>query len=187
MIQILPNVNSGDIIMKPFFSLSNSKGMTLIEAMVAILILSVGLIPVFVVILLANNFSATLKNNLIAANLAQEGIEVVRAVRDANWFTSGGVPFDRFLVDCGGPTTCIWRVEWSTSGPLLPLSSNPVLKIDSSGLYNYTSGTDTLFSRKITITKPAPGVELVVLVEVSWPERNRTQIVTAESHLYNWR
>src|SRR3989344_1455444 len=134
--------------MKPFFSLSNSEGMTLIEAMVAILILSIGLIPVFTVILLASNFSTTLKNNLIAANLAQEGVEIARALRDENWLAS-----DCFGSACGADSLIgTWIVQsnsnWGSTNRPQPVGTNPPLNIDANGLYNYGSGAMTGFKRK---------------------------------------
>ena len=169
-------------------NLSNNKGATLVEAMVAVLILSLGLIPAFTVILLASNFSSTIKNNLIAANLAQEGVEVVRALRDENWL-SGGC----FGGACGSTSPVgVWIVQWDSSWAVSgnnpqPVGSNPILNLDTNGLYTYGPGVPTIFSRKVTITEPVPGVELMVIIEVSWPERNKTQTITAESHLYNWK
>ena len=65
----------------------NEFGFTLIEALVALVILTIALGPALV---LSSNISSTasvIQNNLIAANLSQEGIEVIRALRDANWYS----------------------------------------------------------------------------------------------------
>ena len=67
-------------------------GFTLVEALVALVILTIALGPALV---LSSNISSTasvIQNNLIAANLSQEGVEVIRALRDANWYN--GLPFD---------------------------------------------------------------------------------------------
>ncbi len=158
-------------------TLNSSKGFTLIEALVALVILTTALGPALV---LSSNLSATasiVKNNLIAANLAQEGVEVVRALRDTNWFN--GATFDSGLADG------IYRVEWN-SDSLISLGSNPPLKLNN-GLYNYTTGTDTIFKRIITLTK-VNAAELKVVSDVTWTERgNRAKDVNVESHLFNWR
>ncbi len=161
--------------------------MTIIEAMVAVLILSLGLIPVFNTLLLANNFSSAIKNNLIAANLAQEGVEVVRALRDQEWLA-----YNCFGSVCGSSLVGTWIVQWNSNWALpstlpQPVGANPPLNIDASGLYTYGSGTPTNFRRKVTVTEPVPGVQLQVVVEVTWPEKNSTQTITVESHLYNWK
>ena len=121
----------------------NSKGFTLIEALVSLVILTIALGPALI---LSSNISSTasvIQNNLIAANLAQEGVEVIRALRDASWYN--GLSFDIGLADG------IYRTDWN-SNILITLGSNPPLKV-SDGLYNYSSGTETMFKRTITITK----------------------------------
>ncbi len=154
-----------------------NKGFTLIEALVALVILTIALGPALI---LSSNLSATasiVRNNLIAANLAQEGVEVVRALRDTNWFN--GVVFDNGLANG------IYRVEWD-SDSLISLGSNPFLKVNN-GLYNYATGTDTVFKRTITLTK-VNVAELKVVSDITWTERgNRARDVKIESHLFNWK
>src|SRR3989338_4948623 len=163
------------------FNTSKERGSTLIEAIVAIFILSIGIIPSLSMILYANSFTASLRNNLVAANLVQEGVEVVRALRDSNWFN--GRAFDSGLADG------TYRLE-SNSTSLILVGSNPPLKIDSNGLYNYTNGTDTAFQRRIFIVKDSTAqgcnCELRVVSEVSWVERKSSRTITIESHLFDW-
>ncbi len=154
-----------------------NRGFTLIEALVALVVLTLALGPALV---LSSNISSTasvIQHNLIAANLSQEGVEVIRALRDANWYN--GLPFDTGLADG------IYRIEWD-SNALIALGANPPLKL-STGLYNYSSGTDTLFKRTVTITK-INSEELRIISDVAWTERgNRVRDVKAESHLFNWK
>lgn len=158
-------------------TLSSSKGFTLIEALVALVLLTMSLGPALV---LSSNISVTAsvtQNNLIAANLSQESIEVVRALRDANWYN--GSSFDTGLTDG------IYRIDWN-SNSLIALGSNPPLKI-SAGLYSYSSGTDTIFKRTVTLTK-INSEELRIVSDVTWTERgNRARDVKVESHLFNWK
>lgn len=155
----------------------NDPGFTLIEALVALVILTIALGPALV---LSSNISSTasvIQNNLIAANLSQEGVEVIRSLRDANWHN--GSSFDSGLTDG------IYRIEWN-SNTLVSLGSNPPLKI-SAGLYNYSSGTDTLFKRTVTITK-INSEELRIISDVTWTERgNRIRNIKTESHLFDWK
>ncbi len=157
--------------------LNSSKGFTLVEALVALVILTMALGPALV---LSSNISSTasiIQNNLIAANLSQEGVEIIRALRDANWYN--GFSFDN------GLTNGVYRIEWN-SNALISLGPNPPLKINA-GLYNYSSGTDTLFKRTITITQ-ITSEELRIISDVTWTERgNRVRDVKAESHLFNWK
>ena len=159
----------------------NERGTTLIEALVAILILVFGIVPSLAVILTGNAFSSSVRNSLVASNLAQEGMEVVRAMRDANWFNNQA--FDTGLSDG------VYRLEWN-SDVLLLESGNPPLKITPAGLYNYSSGADTTFRRRVFVTKLDPlgcNCELRIITEVTWPERGRTKTIQVESHLFNWK
>ena len=168
----------------------DERGLTLVEALVSLVVLSLGLIPSLAILTSSTRISALIKNNLIAANLAQEGIEVVRAVRDSNWFAAGNPPFYRYLVDCGGPTTCNWRVAWDTNGPLLALGTNPPLKFDSAtGTYNYSTGIDTGFKRVITVTKVVSpcDCELKVISRVEWIRYGVVRTQEVESHLFDWK
>lgn len=155
------------------------RGFTLIETLVALVLVTVAMGPVFILATSSVNVASRIEHNLIASDLAQEGVEVVRNIRDTNWLT--GAAFDNNL------PTGTWRVQWDTvGGGLMAVGSNPVLK-KSNGLYNYTVGTDTVFRRTVTISKPNSG-ELVVISSMTWIERgNINRTVGAESHLFDWR
>ncbi|MEX2090986.1 MAG: prepilin-type N-terminal cleavage/methylation domain-containing protein [Candidatus Paceibacterota bacterium] len=159
------------------FTKNHSNGFTLVEALVTLVVLSIALGPSLI---LTNNISSTasvVRNNLIAANLAQEGVEVIRGMRDTNWFN--GIAFDTGLTDG------TYRVEWNSSA-LISLGANPPIK-EGSGLYNYSSGNDTVFRRTISILKVNAG-ELRIISNVTWQERGaRDRNALVESHLFNWR
>ena len=147
--------------------------------MVALVLVTVAMGPVFILATSAINVASRIEHNLIASNLSQEGIEVIRNVRDTNWLN--GAVFDNNL------SAGIWRVQWDTvGGGLMAVGSNPVLK-KNNGIYNYTAGTDTLFRRTITISKPNSG-ELILTSSVMWIERgNISRNLSTESHLFDWR
>lgn len=66
------------------------KSFTLIEIVIAITVLAMG---IFSVIALAGKSYGAIslqKNKLIAINLAREGTDIVRSVRDENWLTETG-------------------------------------------------------------------------------------------------
>jgi prepilin-type N-terminal cleavage/methylation domain-containing protein len=155
------------------------EGFTLVEVLVALALLTVGLIPAFMQASNAIVLAGSVRNSLIASNLAQEGVELVRAMRDANWFV--GSPFDTGLTGC----TAGCRVQWD-SGALLPLAGNPPLKYDSAtGLHQYSSGEDTLFRRRITITAVSDH-QLEIIVDMDWSERSGPKTFSVSYHLYDW-
>lgn len=167
----------------PKFQITNSKlqsGFTLVEAMVSLVILTVALGPLLYLSNSSVNSAYIIRDDMIGSGLAQEGVEVVRNMRDANWLHN--LSFDNGLADG------TYRVEWNSSS-LLAISTNPYLKINN-GLYNYSLGTDTQFKRTITIAHPANknGQELQVTSTVSWQLRGgSTKTIQAEDHLFNWK
>ncbi len=161
---------------------ARSAGFTLIEVLIALALLTTALVPAFVLATNAVGLSTTIKNSLISAGLAQEGVEIVRAMRDSNWFASPAVPFDTGLDAC--LVSC--RVQWNSTVPL-PAAGDPPLKLDATtGLYSYdASGTDSIFTRRIIVTKIS-AYEVDVTSEVTWKERSVNKKVTVEYHLFDW-
>ena len=161
----------------PHSIVHRESGFTLVEAMVALVILTTALGPMLYLANSAVNSAYLIRDNMIGSGLAQEGVEVVRSIRDANWLN--GSAFDAGLSDG------TYRIEWNSSS-LLTLAGNPPLKLDN-GLYSYNLGSTTKFSRSIAVTKVNAG-QLRVVSTVSWELRGgSTKTIQAESHLFNWK
>ncbi|MCK4520858.1 prepilin-type N-terminal cleavage/methylation domain-containing protein [Candidatus Parcubacteria bacterium] len=69
------------------------EGFSLLEVLVAITVLIVGLVGAIGLIVYNVSISRASPEKIIAVNLAQEGIEVVRNIRDSNWLA--GVVWDQ--------------------------------------------------------------------------------------------
>jgi len=153
------------------------KGFTIIETLVSLVILTLALVPILNLSNSATNISAAIQDNLIASGLAQEGIEVIHAIRDTNWFNNR--EFDSGLNDG------TYQVEWD-SASLLSVGGNPALNLNN-GRYTYAGGTPTKFTRTIVLTKVNAG-ELKAVSQVTWQSRsNDSKSIIAEDHLFNWR
>src|SRR3989344_7333201 len=76
----------------PVLFMPNNKGFTLIEATLATFILVVGVLGVFSAIQIITRFTSEVSLRLQATYLAQEGIESIRNIRDANWLAAS--PWD---------------------------------------------------------------------------------------------
>lgn len=158
----------------------NNKGFTLVEVIVALGIISFVSVGVMFGISLSLSSAAKIKNDLIAANLSQEGLEIVRGIRDRDWHLGNAfgasLPNGNYIVD------------WNSQS--LSAFSDTFLKNDLNGLYNYSSGQDTIFKRKIiienSVQNPAT-VEKVAKVEISWQEKSGPKTIQAELRLFNWR
>lgn len=157
------------------------KGISLVESLVTLLFLSLALTPLFSVVLSSDNLSNSVRNNLTATNLAEEGLELVRSIRDTNWFND--LAFDTGLSDGN------YRIQWNSTA-LLAHDSSSYLMIGPTGIYGYDSGgTQSQFKRRVNITKIVStcNCELKILSEITWTERGRIKNVTIESHLFDWR
>jgi len=151
-----------------------------VEALVALALLTVGLVPAFIQATNALALSTSVRNSLVASTLAQEGVEVARAIRDANWLT--GQAFDTGLTSCDAGCTVQFDGDDLVVGSFAatPLNLDPV-----TGLYQYNSGTSSGFTRTLFITAESPH-QLKVLVNVAWTERSGPKTFELEYHLYDW-
>src|SRR3989344_9109905 len=71
-------------VLKPINN-DNQAGFTIIESLVVVFILVLGLLPVLSGVVSSLDISSNIKNTYIASNLVQEGLEVVRGIRDKQW------------------------------------------------------------------------------------------------------
>ncbi|MDP3964761.1 MAG: type II secretion system protein [bacterium] len=67
------------------YRVKNQSGVTLVEAVVALFVIIVGLVSAMALIYGSINAAGEIEDELLAANLARETIEVARSIRDSNW------------------------------------------------------------------------------------------------------
>jgi Tfp pilus assembly protein PilV len=67
---------------------NSKKAFSLIEALVAISILMVGILGAFILVVRTLASTPVVQARLVAANLSQEGIELVRKIRDTNFINA---------------------------------------------------------------------------------------------------
>jgi type IV pilus modification protein PilV len=170
------------------------RGFTLIEVLTALFIVAIGLSSVFGVINRVLNSTSNSVNRMTASYLAQEGVEIVRNIRDSNW-----------LADRSGDTwTNNMRVGNSSEGDyndssLIDYTDRP-LEISHDGFYEnsrYTqeewdssggsiSGySQSIFKRRITVTT-IDSSTIRVEVKIEWEEKNKNYNVIVEEELNNW-
>ncbi|OGY79665.1 MAG: hypothetical protein A3B74_02740 [Candidatus Kerfeldbacteria bacterium RIFCSPHIGHO2_02_FULL_42_14] len=82
-------------------------GQTLLEVIIAIGVITVGIIGTIALVITSTKAGNVSQNELIATNLAREGIEVARSIRDNNWLAieanTPGVTWDQDLFDPAAP------------------------------------------------------------------------------------
>jgi len=158
----------------------NKCGFTLVEVLTAIFVILVGIVGALAVIQQTITYTALSSSRLVASYLAQEGIEIVRNIRDGNWLEEAA--WDDGL---GGGD---WEADYTTQ-ELTDTYDGDFLNIDSNGFYSYSAGSPTKFKRKITIVSDLDGSDprLRVSVLVEWQQVGKNNQVTAQEYLYNWR
>jgi len=158
---------------------THQQGFTLVETLVSLLLLTAALIPTILLTSSSARLASTVEQNLVATNLAREGIEVVHAIRDSNWFAGNGF--------ADGLSDGDYAVEWDSTAPLSAYTGR-YLRIDDNGRYTYdgTAPTQTLFLRKVTIQQVSAS-ELKVTCIVSWQDRTGAKEVSIEDHLFDWK
>lgn len=166
-----------------------NKGFTLLEVMIAVFLVIVGISTAFLLITKTVGQMAVSSSRLTAAYLIQEGIEIVRNIRDTNWLehiTDPANTWDEGLTGCSTGCTADYAYTASKDPNLLAIPADNFLNIDGNGFYSYSAGTATKFKRKITIDTSAPDI-LKVKVEVTWQEKGKSYQYSAQENLYNWR
>lgn len=156
---------------------SPNSGFTFLEVIVAIYVIIVGFTGAMSLLTFVVGSASVSYNRLIAAHLAQEGLEVVRNIRDSNWgnWFSAYVPGD-------------YRVQYNTTDiDLLPIYNNPPLRFrDDAPFYQYDQGSDSIFRRKIILNRIS-SVEAQVIAQVTWTDKGRSYSMEVDSRLWDWR
>lgn len=180
---------------------SKNTGFTLLEVIMAIFILTVGIGGSFALIQQTISTASMVRSRLIATYLGQEGIEIVRNIRDNNWLeqreslqTPPLPAWNDGMGGCQGPTNCC-EGDYETDMPPSKTPLDPVagcdfdnlnyLNIDSGGFYSYLSGTQTKFKRKILI-EPIEENKMKVVTIVQWREKTKIYEIEVIEHVTNW-
>src|SRR3989344_317443 len=174
---------------------AQKNGFTLIELIIATFIL------VFAIVGVYNSFSTVVvltagsSSRFTAVYLAQEGIEIVRNIRDNNWLNGRNwkTGLSDTNKDCSSGCEADYKTGTSADTRLgLTLFGNNgnYLNIKDSVFYSYENTgvfLPTKFKRKIVITPDAINPDVLkVYVLVTWQEKDEVFNMEAEEYLYNW-
>lgn len=159
--------------------------MTFLELMVAIFVLIVGISGTVGLIQRTISSASMAASQLKAAYLAQEGLEVVRNIRDSSWVRDKDW-LENIIDNC---TCCEVAYDHDgNTGMTLCSGGNPRQLTYFNGFYGYStdpSAEESVFSRRITTSRVDDYLRLEATV--FWDERGSTRSVTVVENLYDWR
>lgn len=159
-----------------------NKGFTLIEVMIATMVLTIGVLGTYALVTRVISATSLSVSQLTASYLAQEGLELARNARDTNFLR---MRQGEEIEWTDGLLGCSAGCEVDYNDAAFSSYQDRFLKATGS-FYAYDSGQDTRFKREITITQPSAST-LEILVEVMWQDRGAiSRQVQAVDKLYNW-
>ncbi len=183
----------------------NTKGFTVVETIMAITIFSMVLVALVSVSASSVTNVNFVRNRLTASYLGQEGIEIMRNVRDMYVFTSpGAVGFQAFVdsIDnlCMSSAGCtVEPIQTATlsqgGGVQMGFGSangqSCYLRTNDTGYYTSNTGfmDRTLFCRKIFIEMVGGDISNGIKVRsvVSWQDGTAQREIEMTEYLYEWQ
>ena len=179
---------------------SNKRGFSLIEAITAVFIVSMALVSVLAVAQTTIRAQTINKYAIISSMLAQEGLELVRNVRDTNWRnswnwkTGDGTNTNTDIVQSSGNNT--YTIYANPSNNLIVINSTPdsindagtELYQDANGYYVHAATVNpTPFRRLIQVNDhSSDGYLEVTCIVQAQGSGNDTYTYKASTLLYNW-
>jgi len=153
------------------------QGFTLLEVLISLTIITVGVVGVFALVQQTISLLPVSEQRLAASYLVQEGMEIIRNLRDTNIIK--GEAWNLGLTGCGAGCEADYL-----SSSLTAWGAGRYF-LDNGTFYNYGSGSPTLYKRKITINSSVTDV-LKITIEVSWQEKTRSHSIRTREDIYNW-
>jgi hypothetical protein len=178
-------------------SIHSRRGQTLIEALIALSILTVGFLGVITLLTKSFQLNRTTADDTQATYLAAEGIEIVKNLIDKDVYT--GLPNNNDFGACFPLSGYYYPIDYETTvcskldfePPSAPPAPTPLYFNSKTDFYtdNSFNASPTDFVRTIEITDD-PGasglVDTRVQSTVTWTNGDLSNTITLEDIFYNW-
>lgn len=184
---------------------NKEKGFTLVEVLISLFIFTVAVAGVITVSSQGSMNVNSAKNRVVATFLADEGIELVRGMRDTAVVNAAATGltesdgWDAFVLANGtgtpcsiacdiDPTNLVGSIQFPDSSNVQPCSSYCILNNTSIGYYtSFAPGTPSIFSRQIVIDATSNPEEATVTSTVTWREGIGAPLFATQTEtLFNW-
>ncbi|MEI8130493.1 MAG: prepilin-type N-terminal cleavage/methylation domain-containing protein [bacterium] len=185
------------------------RGFTIVEVLIALTIFSIAVAGVITVAAQGGLTINIARNKLVATYLADEGIELVRGLRDtdvagvpADSRSTGWASFVSGIAPCATSTSVSCDIDATNyAGATIfpnvanivscPVTGCPLYYDVSSGFYKdtWSAGVPpvSVFARKITVDPvPLSTDEVTVTVTVTWKDGITPMSLTHTEELFNW-
>ncbi len=161
--------------------LNKQSGFSIIEVMAVVFIVSVGMVGMMTLVNQSIQAQRLNRHSLVAYQLAQEGVELVRVIRDSNW-RGADLSFSDLFV-AGNYCLDYTNLSLASSEVPCPFYLNNNFYVHDSG-----SGELTAYSRLISI-EFLDGLTDAVLVDVliTWRDGTNNFSYNVATRLYDWR
>lgn len=174
---------------------SRQAGLSLLGVLVSLLLLLAGVVVLSRLMARTEKTVGDSTERFVALNLAREGIELVQAQRDTNWFndTVGVLWTDRLCSESATSSSFLIDVD-EAIGIYIDndISGDRArLRVRSDGLWTHiVDGTEpTPYSRMMTVDCEQQGGDpalIAVTGTVTWESRGKIRDVVISTKLYDW-
>jgi len=177
--------------------MNHENGQTIVEALIAISILTIGVFGMLNLLNQSLGLNTFVTSQYIGSNLAMEGVEVIKNIIDSNFLQ--GKPFN------DGLNNGYYEIQYNSNSLGAPKcslsddknacfnSSNNLYK-DNNGIYSYNTSNaiKTPFKRIVRIENldqdgDGKVEQIKVNSIVQWTIKGGTYEINAEDHFFNWR
>lgn len=167
-------------------AMNDRRGLSLLGVIIASALLFIVVVTAGRMILIRRFAVSTSREKIVAVNIAREGIELIRSLRDTNWFTDA--PWAENLCTPGSTSTVTFTYDSAMARNQDPLGdeANAVLYRSATGEWTHTaSGTSTTYSRTLSVdctNHEANPAFITAVSTVTWGSDS----LQIQERLYDW-
>ncbi|MFH0840856.1 MAG: hypothetical protein V1865_02665 [bacterium] len=171
----------------------NSKGFSMLEIVIMVALVAIAFVGIVKIMNKTTQLRYLTRNDFIAQGLAKEGIELAEQIRNDNIENINPFWTNFFLLEPSDDDDRIIRLDYNGAPSILVVTGADdalaTLKFDNTNYYQYSTGTDSIFGRALTLTyqydASTPTAYMEVKSDVYWEYKGDGHTFTVETRLYD--